>query len=306
MSFDKTPQSVVYHFKEYLKDSNNASDAFYEPHFGNFSFNDLLNFNESGLEPDFGHEPDFSLDEIDDLEQLLDDVRGTIDNVGAISSPSLFWTLCLVYLLFIVVGFFGNVLILWAVLGRESMRTARNVFIVTLALSDLVLCCFTMPSTLWEVLYRRWPFGESTVWLCKLVNAGQATPVFMSSLSIVAIALDRYRCIIQPDLTQLSVKHSVICSALMAAFSTMMSVPLFAAAELSDHFVAKQDEFLDALKFEVYACIDNRKGALRRVYNLSSMFLQFILPLLIVLVVYVSIINRLRNRPQSQHSENNR
>ena len=48
-------------------------------------------------------------------------------------------------------GFLGNMLILWAVLGRESMRTARNVFIVTLAISDLMLCLFTMPLTLWEV-----------------------------------------------------------------------------------------------------------------------------------------------------------
>ena len=53
-----------------------------------------------------------------------------------------------------------------------------------------------------QVLYRQWPFGSDTEWLCKLANSGQAVPVFMSSMSIVAIALDRYRCIIQPDLTQ--------------------------------------------------------------------------------------------------------
>ncbi len=56
-----------------------------------------------------------------------------------------------VYSTFIIVGLCGNLLIVWAVLGRENMRTARNVFIVTLAISDLVLCVFTMPSTLWEV-----------------------------------------------------------------------------------------------------------------------------------------------------------
>ena len=57
-----------------------------------------------------------------------------------------------IYTLFIIVGILGNALILWAVLGRESMRTARNVFIGTLATSDLFLCLFTMPSTLWEVI----------------------------------------------------------------------------------------------------------------------------------------------------------
>jgi hypothetical protein len=45
---------------------------------------------------------------------------------------------------------------------------------------------------LFQILYRRWPFGPDTEVLCRLANAGQHTPVFMSSLSIVAIALDRY------------------------------------------------------------------------------------------------------------------
>ena len=41
-------------------------------------------------------------------------------------------------------------------------------------------------------------------------------------------------------------------------------------------------------------------------YNLFSSFVQFILPLLIVFVVYCSIYCRLKNRPQSQHEQNNR
>ena len=32
------------------------------------------------------------------------------------------------------------------------MRTARNYFIVSLAVSDLVLCSVTMPLTLWDIL----------------------------------------------------------------------------------------------------------------------------------------------------------
>ena len=55
------------------------------------------------------------------------------------------------YAVFIVVGILGNLLIVAAVHLRPVMRTARNVFIVTLALSDLVLCIFTMPTTLAQV-----------------------------------------------------------------------------------------------------------------------------------------------------------
>ena len=59
--------------------------------------------------------------------------------------------LVMAYVLLLVTGLLGNILIIWSVLWHESMRSARNVFITTLAISDLILCLFTMPTTLWEV-----------------------------------------------------------------------------------------------------------------------------------------------------------
>ena len=63
----------------------------------------------------------------------------------------IFYTLLSLYGFFIILGLLGNCLIMSAVLLRKSMRTARNVFIVTLAISDIFLCIVAMPSTLWEV-----------------------------------------------------------------------------------------------------------------------------------------------------------
>ena len=62
----------------------------------------------------------------------------------------IFYILLSLYGFFIVLGVLGNCLIMSAVLFRENMRTARNVFIVTLAISDIFLCIVAMPSTLWE------------------------------------------------------------------------------------------------------------------------------------------------------------
>ena len=87
---------------------------------------------------------------LDDLPGYLDGIKGDLNSAGDLDNYA-FYTLFIVYIIAIIVGFFGNVLIVMAVLGRKRMRTARNVFIVTLAISDLVLCAFTMPSTLWEV-----------------------------------------------------------------------------------------------------------------------------------------------------------
>lgn len=74
-----------------------------------------------------------------------------------------------------------------AVLGKPTMRTAHNYFVVALAFSDLFLCLFSMPITLWELLFEQWPFGANTTLLCRCVAAGKVLPLFMSSMAIVRI-----------------------------------------------------------------------------------------------------------------------
>ena len=55
---------------------------------------------------------------------------------------------------------------------------------------NLGLSCFLFPL---QVLYRKWPFGRETEWLCRIANSAQDTPMFMSSFAITAIAADRFR-----------------------------------------------------------------------------------------------------------------
>ena len=56
----------------------------------------------------------------------------------------------------IIVGASGNLLVILVVARNRAMRTARNVYIVNLAISDLMLCLITMPLTLVEILYMTW------------------------------------------------------------------------------------------------------------------------------------------------------
>ena len=105
------------------------------------------------------------------------------------------WPLVLVVAVYgalIGVGAAGNSLVVLAVIRKAAMRTARNVFIINLAISDLVLCLATTPLTIVELLTQYWPLGE-TPFLCKLVGTLQATNIFVSTISITAIALDRYQ-----------------------------------------------------------------------------------------------------------------
>ena len=50
--------------------------------------------------------------------------------------------------------------------------TTRNVFIANLALSDLLLCCFTMPLTLVDLVTLYWHLGPDKVSITITTNRG--------------------------------------------------------------------------------------------------------------------------------------
>ena len=103
-----------------------------------------------------------------------------------------YYALIAIYSVLIVLGSTGNSMVVAAVIRQPAMRTARNVFIINLAISDLLLCLVTMPLTLVELLSQYWPLGDQP-FLCKLAGTLQATSIFVSTISITAIALDRYQ-----------------------------------------------------------------------------------------------------------------
>lgn len=97
-----------------------------------------------------------------------------------------------VFILMIIFGVFGNMLVVYAVMRYRQLQTARNIFILNLAISDLCLCIFTQPFNLLRLLvkYHPWTYGDV---LCKMSALLQGTNVFVSTITITAIALDRFQ-----------------------------------------------------------------------------------------------------------------
>ncbi|XP_028631387.1 gastrin/cholecystokinin type B receptor isoform X2 [Grammomys surdaster] len=89
----------------------------------------------------------------------------------------------------------GNLLII-VVLGlSRRLRTVTNAFLLSLAVSDLLLAVACMPFTLLPNLMGTFIFG--TV-ICKAVSYLMGVSVSVSTLNLVAIALERYSAICRP------------------------------------------------------------------------------------------------------------
>ena len=119
------------------------------------------------------------------------------EEVKDVNLPSYLMATCMI--LVIIFGSCGNTLVLFASLYRKNMRNSHNAFIGTLATADLMNCLVTLPVNLWEMFYQKWAFGQQTETLCSLIMAAQKFPMFLSSMAIVAIAWDRYRCVFKPE-----------------------------------------------------------------------------------------------------------
>ncbi|XP_055526244.1 dopamine D2-like receptor [Wyeomyia smithii] len=89
----------------------------------------------------------------------------------------------------------GNLLVILTLAQNKRMRTVTNVYLLNLAISDLLLGVFCMPFTLVGQVLRKFIFGAI---MCKLIPYFQAVSVSVAVWTLVAISLERYFAICRP------------------------------------------------------------------------------------------------------------
>lgn len=203
-----------------------------------------------------------------------------------------FSALIFVYSVLIVVGAAGNSLVVCAVARKPAMRTARNMFIVNLAISDLLLCLITMPLTLMEILTKYWPLGRYP-FVCKMLGTLQATSIFVSTISITAIALDRYQVIVYPTRESLQKLGAVIILSCIWVAAIILASPMFFWRTLNHHDIHLPSIGIDYIEY----CLEEwpvEHG--RAYYSLFSLVVQYVLPIFTVSIAYSRICRKLKYR----------
>ncbi|VDL84965.1 unnamed protein product [Nippostrongylus brasiliensis] len=136
------------------------------------------------------------------------------------------------YSLVFIVGTFGNICTCVVIIRRKSMHTHTNVYLFSLALSDLVVLFLGLPMELHGVLNNAYPYSFDE-WICK----GRAYLIeftsYASILVICSFTVERWHAICYPLRFQTSPKVS------RAHFTVIVMWTISAAAALPMGFIVK-------------------------------------------------------------------
>lgn len=190
----------------------------------------------------------------------------------------------MLYTIIFFLGFFGNILVCYVVYTNKAMQTVTNLFITNLALSDILLCLF-VPFTPLYTFTGKWIFGKV---ICHLVPYAQGTSVYVSSLTLTAIAIDRFFVILYP--LRQRMKMSTCFSILLGIwlFSVLVTLPYAICMQV---VIAEQKEVCE----EIWP-MENMNIA----FGCFTLIMQFVIPFCIITYCYFRISRRLNQRARSK------
>lgn len=133
----------------------------------------------------------------------------------------------LLYSLIFFLSVFGNLLIIVVLTVNKHMRTVTNTFLLSLAVSDLMMAVVCIPFTLIPSILKDFIFGAA---MCKIVAYLMGISVSISTFSLVAIAIERYSAICNPLKSRVwqtrSHAYKVIATTWVLAFIIMIPYPV--------------------------------------------------------------------------------
>lgn len=118
-----------------------------------------------------------------------------LERLGPKRSP-FFLPITLVYLLIFLIGLSGNLLTCAVITKHKKMRTPTNLYLFSLAVSDLLVLLFGMPLEIYDLWQNYpFPFGEGA---CYFKIFLFETVCFASILNVTALSVERYIAVVHP------------------------------------------------------------------------------------------------------------
>ncbi|XP_076847132.1 melatonin receptor type 1C [Brachyhypopomus gauderio] len=167
----------------------------------------------------------------------------------------------------------GNLLVIFSVYRNKKLRTAGNIFVVSLSVADLVVALYPYPLALHALLHGGWMMGAVQ---CQLSGFVMGLSVIGSVFNITAIAINRY-CYICHSLHYRRIftqRNTVLFLGLTWALTVLTTLPNFLVGSLT-------------YDPRVFSCTFSQ--AVSTSYTVAVVFVHFLVPLAVVSFCYLRI-----------------
>ncbi|KAM6148162.1 pyroglutamylated RF-amide peptide receptor [Erethizon dorsatum] len=184
--------------------------------------------------------------------------------------------------LIFALALFGNALVVYVVARSKAMRTVTNIFICSLALSDLLITFFCIPVTMLQNISDNWLGGA---FICKMVPFVQSTAIVTEILTMTCIAVERHQGLVHPFKMKSQYTNQ-------RAFTMLGVVWLLAVITGSPMWHVQQLEIKYDFLYEKehICCLEEWASPVhQKIYTTFILVILFLLPLMVMLVLYSKI-----------------
>ena len=188
----------------------------------------------------------------------------------------------IIFTLIFIIGMIGNGTLIFTVLRNKNMRNTPNIFIVSLALGDLLLIFVSVPFTATIYTFNGWTYGSA---MCKLNEFLQALSLGISVFTLVALSGDRYVAIVYP-MSKHKGNH-MLRTMLIAAAIWIFSLSLATLEGVSAHLVTHR---YNMQTFQVCVVYPVHWGKWYPKFHVMFRFIvYFAMPIFIIATFYTSM-----------------
>ena len=183
-----------------------------------------------------------------------------------------------------IASLLGNMLVCISVYRNTRLRTTTNVYIVALAISDLLSAIFVMPIAAAVLISGRWPFGET---LCQMHAFFTLFTVYISPVTMGFTALNRYvrMCKSEPQYQKFFSKRKSRVTLACAWAFVISYIWIMRLAGLQNYYFDPG----------YAACLhDNFNNSARVIHYFFVIGLFFVLPLAITIFSYRKVFRKIQ------------
>ncbi|XP_071425403.1 G-protein coupled receptor 83-like [Pithys albifrons albifrons] len=193
--------------------------------------------------------------------------------------------LIVAYSVIICISLFGNILVCHVVIKNKRMHSATSLFIVNLAIADVMITILNTPFTLVRFVSSTWVFGKL---MCHISRFVQYCSVHVSVLTLAAIALDRHQVIMHPLKPRMSMVKGGICILIIWFMASCFSLPHAIYQTLTRFYIGNRTTRMVCLP-----SFPPPADLFRKYLDLMTFVLLYVLPLLVISITYTMVAKKL-------------